>query len=89
MRTAQPLAEEDVLSFLQQRHQAGHSSPSLREIAEHVGHTTTISVQRILDRLESQNLIERESGKSRSLKLTGKAKPRRGLILWGQSPPGR
>lgn len=88
MRTAQPLAEEDVLSFLQQRHQAGHSSPSLREIAEHVGHTTTISVQRILDRLESQNLIEREAGKSRSLKLTGKAKPKRGLILWGQIAAG-
>lgn len=88
MRTAEPLSEEDVLSFLQQRHHDGLPPPSQREIAEHVGHTTTISVQRILDRLESKSLIERETGKSRSLRLTGKALPKRGLILWGQIAAG-
>ncbi len=88
MRTDQPLTEEDVLEFLQQRHRDGQTAPSLREIAEHVGHTTTISVQRILDRLESRKLIEREAGKSRSLRLMGHALPKRGLILWGQIAAG-
>ena len=88
MRPPQPLSEDDVLSFLQQRHHDGLPPPSQREIAEFVGHTTTISVQRILDRLENQGLIEREAGKSRSLRLTGKAMPKRGLMIWGRIAAG-
>lgn len=88
MRTAQPLSEDDVLRFLQQRYQEEQSSPSLREIAEHVGHTTTISVQRILDRLESKKLIQRDAGKSRSVRLTGAALPKRGLTIRGHIAAG-
>lgn len=88
MRTPRPLSEHDVLSCLQQRHQAGRPPPSLREIAQFVGHTTTISVQRILTRLEAQGLIQREAGKSRSVRLTGKALPQRGLMIWGRIAAG-
>lgn len=88
MRTAEPLSEEDVLDCLRERQRAGVSPPSLREIAEAVGHTTTISVQRILDRLETNGLIEREAGKSRSLRLTDKASPKRGLVIWGRIAAG-
>lgn len=83
MRTAQPLSEDDVLRFLQQRHHEERHPPSLREIAEHVGHTTTISVQRILNRLESKKLIQRDAGKSRSVRLAGAALPKRGLTIRG------
>ena len=88
MRTAQPLSEEDVLRFLQQRHQEERPSPSLREIAEHVGHTTNISVHRILNRLESKKLIQRDAGKSRSIRLTGTALPKRGLTIRGSIAAG-
>ena len=88
MRTAQPLSEEDVLRFLQQRHQEERPSPSLREIAEHVGHTTNISVHRILNRLESKNLIQRDACKSRSIRLTGAALPKRGLTIRGSIAAG-
>ena len=88
MRTAQPLSEEDVLRFLQQRHQEERPSPSLREIAEHVGHTTNISVHRILNRLESKKLIQRDAGKSRSIRLTGAALPKRGLTIRGSIAAG-
>lgn len=88
MRTAQPLSEDDVLRFLQQCYREDRPSPSLREIAEHVGHTTNISVQRILNRLESKKLIQREAGKSRSVRLTGAALPKRGLTIRGHIAAG-
>lgn len=61
MQTTNPLSESDVLRFLQQQHQRGRPSPTLREIAAHVGHKATLSVQRILNRLEQQGLIRREA----------------------------
>jgi repressor LexA len=88
MRTAQPLSEDDVLQFLQQCDQEERPSPSLREIAEHVGHTTNISVLRILNRLESKKLIQRDAGKSRSVRLTGAASPKRGLTIRGHIAAG-
>jgi len=88
MQTTKPLNEADVLRFLQQQHQEGRPSPTLREIAAHVGHKATLSVQRILDRLEQQGLIHREAQQARNIRLTSKALPKRGLLLIGQIAAG-
>lgn len=88
MQTSNPLSEEAVLAVLRQIQAEGRPPPSLREIARQVGHRTTVSVQRILDRLERQGLISRQSGKSRSVQLTDKAQPRRGLVIWGRIAAG-
>lgn len=88
MQTSNPLTENDVLNYLRLRRKCGESPPSLREIAAHVGHKTTLSVQRILDRLEQQRLIQREAGKSRSLRLMEAALPKRGLLILGRVAAG-
>ena len=88
MQTNTPLSESDVLSFLQRQQRLGRPSPTLREIAAHAGHKTTLSVQRILDRLEDQGLIRREALKSRNIRLTSKALPQRGLIVMGRITAG-
>jgi repressor LexA len=88
MRTANPLTEQDVLSFLQAEERAGRPMPTLREIARHMGHRTTLSVQRILDRLEAANVIERAARKSRGIRLTEQARLPRGLLLLGQIAAG-
>ena len=88
MQTINPLSEADVLRFLQQQQREGRPSPTLREIAAHVGHKATLSVQRILDRLEGQGLIQREAQKSRNIRLTPKALPSRGLLLMGRIAAG-
>ena len=88
MRTRHPLSEADVLQFLLQELRAERPSPTLREIARHVGHSTTLSVQHILDRLEEQGWIRRESRKSRSIRLTEKALPKRGLKILGRIAAG-
>lgn len=88
MQTTNPLSEVDVLRFLQKQHHQGEQSPTLREIAAHVGHKATLSVQRILDRLESQGLIRREAQQARNIRLTDRALPKRGLLLIGQIAAG-
>ena len=88
MQTSNPLSEADVLRFLQQQHLKGRPSPTLREIAEHVGHKTTLSVQRILDRLEQQGIIRREPQQARNIRLTARALPKRGLLLMGRIAAG-
>ena len=88
MQTINPLSEADVLRFLHQQQREGRPSPTLREIAAHVGHKATLSVQRILDRLEGQGLILREAQKSRNIRLTPKALPSRGLLLMGRIAAG-
>ena len=88
MQTINPLSEADVLRFLHQQQREGRPSPTLREIAAHVGHKATLSVQRILDRLEGQGLIQREAQKSRNIRLTPKALPSRGLLLMGRIAAG-
>lgn len=88
MQTANPLTEQDVLSFLQQEERAGRPMPTLREIARQVGHRTTLSVQRILDRLESAGAIERTAKKSRGIRLTEQVRLPRGLMLLGQIAAG-
>ena len=45
-------------------------------------------VSGILNRLESKNLIQREAGKSRSIRLTGAALPKRGLMIRGSIAAG-
>ena len=88
MRTANPLTEQDVLSFLQQEEHAGRPMPTLREIARQMGHRTTLSVQRILDRLEAAEAIERTAKKSRGIRLVEQARLPRGLMLLGQIAAG-
>ena len=88
MQTINPLSEADVLRFLHHQQREGRPSPTLREIAAHVGHKATLSVQRILDRLEGQGLIQREAQKSRNIRLTPKALPSRGLLLMGRIAAG-
>lgn len=88
MRTANPLTESDVLTFLQQEERAGRPIPTLREIARTVGHKTTLSVQRILDRLEASGAIERTARKSRGIRLTDQSRSPRGLIILGQIAAG-
>lgn len=88
MQTTNPLSEVDVLRFVQKQHLQGAPSPTLREIAAHVGHKATLSVQRILDRLESQGLIRREAQQARNIRLTARALPKRGLLLIGQIAAG-
>src|SRR5436309_1252708 len=91
MQTSNPLTEDDVLHYLRLRRKRGESPPSLREIATHVGHKTTLSVQRILNRLEKQSLIQREAGKSRSLRLTestARSRLERGLPILGRVAAG-
>lgn len=88
MQTTNPLTEAHVLRFLQQQHLQGRPSPTLREIAAHVGHKATLSVQRILNRLEQQGLIRREAQQARNIRLTARALPNRGLLLMGQIAAG-
>ena len=88
MQTTNPLNETDVLRFLQQQQQRGRPAPTLREIAAQVGHKATLSVQRILDRLEQQGLIRREAQQARNIRLTARALPKRGLLLMGQIAAG-
>lgn len=88
MQTNNPLSEADVLRFLQQQHQNGQPSPTLREIAAHVGHKATLSIQRILDRLEQQGLIRREAQQARNIRLTTRSLPNRGLLLMGHIAAG-
>ena len=88
MQTTNPLNEADVLRFLQQQHLQGQPSPTLREIAAHVGHKATLSIQRILDRLEQQGLIRREAQQARNIRLTVRSLPNRGLLLMGHIAAG-
>ena len=88
MQTHQPLTEEQVLQYLQERSQQELPSPALSEIARQFGHNTTASVRRILDRLEHRGLIRREPGKRRHLQLTEQAMPPRGLPVLGQIAAG-
>ena len=88
MQTTKPLNEADVLRFLQQQHLQGQPSPTLREIAAHVGHKATLSIQRILDRLEQQGLIRREDQQARNIRLTARSLPNPGLLLMGHIAAG-
>ena len=49
--------------------------PSVREIGEHVGLKSTGSVQRYLERLEEAGYIERDSMRSRSIRVKGEKQP--------------
>ncbi len=49
--------------------------PSVREIGEHVGLKSTGSVQRYLERLEEAGYIERDSMRSRSIRVRGEKQP--------------
>ena len=88
MQTTNPLSEAEVLRFLQEQQLQGRPSPTLREIAAHVGHKATLSVQRILDRLEQQGLIRREAQQARNIRLTSRTSPQRGLLLMGRIAAG-
>lgn len=82
------LTEDSVLKFLQATAIEGDRVPALREIADHFGLSTTSSIRRLLDRLEQQGFVKRESYKARSIQLTEKASPHRGLPILGRIAAG-
>ena len=62
--------EQAVLDYICNETQAKGYAPSVRDIGEALGYKSTSTVQMYLDRLLSYGVLCRESGKSRSLRVS-------------------
>nr|BAL53209.1 SOS-response transcriptional repressor, LexA [uncultured Chloroflexota bacterium] len=60
---------QKILKFLQEYYQQHHYPPSIREIGEHLGVSSTSQINYYLDQLEQHGLIERDRGISRGVRL--------------------
>ncbi len=76
-----------VLEFIQDVFRTEGQAPTIREIAEHLGHRSPRSVQRHLDTLEERGYLTRRGSKHRSIALTERAQVA-GLPLVGQIAAG-
>lgn len=74
---------EMLLEYLRECVAEHGRMPVLREMAEHFGLETTSSFRLLLKRLEAQGLVTKESFKARSIQLTEKAWPQRGVPVVG------
>lgn len=86
MRTTQPLSDEDVLRFLCDEQRTRRQMPTIREVAQHFGHSSPTSVQRSFARLLEQGDIERDGHR---YQLAPQRMPPRGLPLVGRIAAGR
>lgn len=77
------VTEEQLLEFLRQQAAETGRVPALREMAEHFGLKTTSSFRLLLERLERNGFLRKESFKARSIQLTEKAWPQDGVPVVG------
>lgn len=63
MRTSTPLTERAVLSFLREIHEQEARMPAILEVANHFGHNSPTSVQRIYAKLCEQGLLKKHGTK--------------------------
>ena len=68
-----------ILAFLQQYQRDNRYPPSIREIGEKTGITSTSVVNYYLDQLEKKGLIERDRKISRGVRLAG-VKDRKSVV---------
>ncbi|MBQ16502.1 MAG: repressor LexA [Planctomycetaceae bacterium] len=82
-----PLSErqKQILEFIKTQLRERGYAPSIREIVRHVGDRSPTSVHRHLKTLERHGHIDRDAGKSRSIRLAGDTRVMRseGLPLAG------
>jgi repressor LexA len=64
---------QKIYNFIRERHAATGLVPTVREIREAIDVKSTRTVGYWLDRLEALNLIRREAGKNRSIRLLGES----------------
>ncbi|MFP6769551.1 MAG: transcriptional repressor LexA [Planctomycetaceae bacterium] len=71
-----PLSErqKQILEFIRTQLRERGYAPSIREIVRHVGDRSPTSVHRHLKTLERHGHIDRDAGKSRSIRLAGDAR---------------
>lgn len=86
MWTSQPLTDESVLHFLVEIRRTQHRMATIRETANHFGHQSPTSVQRIFARLQERGIIQ-QSGRRWS--FVSEAPLRRGLRVLGRIAAGQ
>lgn len=67
--------QEQVLAFIREKLTTQGHSPTVREIAAHMGVLSSCSAQRVTEALERKGFITRERYKYRSLAVTGMVAP--------------
>lgn len=66
--------QQRILDFIMESLQKNYRCPSVREIGDHVGLSSTSTVQSHLDALEKFGYIKRDANKNRSISVLGMAK---------------
>lgn len=79
--------EAAVLEYLSREIGTRGYAPSVRDVCEALGYASTSTVQAYLDRLERYGYIRREGGKSRSIVLSDRRRPKRIPVLRQGSDP--
>lgn len=79
--------QREVLACLQSELEKNHYAPTVREIGEQVGFSSTSSVKYQLDALESKGYIVRNAGRSRTILLTEKGYEALGITSPEQPSP--
>lgn len=64
-----PASAHRLVFFLEERERLGLSSPSYREIAEHLGFRSTNAASELVAKLESAGIIVRDPKSARSIRL--------------------
>lgn len=85
---ALPLKERLLVSFLETYIDGHGFSPTVRLMREALGYRSNSPIQNLLDRLEQKGVIEREKGKSRTVRLRQLATPPNHLWLKGAIAAG-
>jgi len=83
--------QREVLDFIRNAVDSGCPTPSVREMQDHFGLRSTRAVCDRLDALEKKGLIHRDTGKARSIRVTGKSPEKRAsstIPMLGRIPAG-
>lgn len=69
MQKSLPTSARRLVSFLEERERLSLSSPSYREIGEHLGFRSTNAASELVAKLESAGIISRDPKSARSIRL--------------------
>ena len=85
-----PLSEKrkEILSYISECINDNGYPPSVREICDHVGLSSTSTVHAHLNALESMGYISRGQGRMRAISLTDAAMPKEGIPVLGSVAAG-
>lgn len=87
-----PEKQREVLEFVQKRQQAGDPSPTVREIAKHIGVSSSRTVADHLAALRKKGFLAEPNGQARSLRILSPIRSMRQRLvdipLYGSIPAG-